>query len=221
MFPQEEAAKDCQKKNLLKFHNKPLIAWSIEAGIKSKYIDKVIVSSDNDKILNVSKDYRSNIIKRPKKFSNDKSKIFHTIKHVLDREKKYDYVVLLQPTSPLRNYKHIDEAIKFLNAKKADAIISVREVNHNPLWCNVLPANKSLVNFIKKKTKGIRSQDLKKFYKINGAIYICKVDKFLKEKGFFLKKSIYAFIMNKASSIDIDDNFDFMFASFLKKNKMK
>lgn len=162
IIPARGGSKRLPKKNLLKFHNKPLIAWSIEAGVKSKYIDKVIVSSDNDKILNVSKDYGSNIIKRPKKFSNDKSKIFHTIKHVLDREKKYDYVVLLQPTSPLRNYKHIDEAIKFLNTKKADAIISVREVNHNPLWCNVLPVNKSLVNFIKKKNKRYAKSRFKK-----------------------------------------------------------
>ena len=119
----------------------------------------------------------------------------------------------MQPTSPLRNYRHIDESIKFLKQKNADAIISVCKTDHNPLWSNRLDSNLSMSNFIENEQLNKRSQDLDKFFRLNGAIYICKTKNFLKENTFFIKKNIFAFIMDKKSSIDIDDEFDFEIAT--------
>jgi CMP-N-acetylneuraminic acid synthetase len=206
------------KKNILKLNGKPLITWSIEAGLKSAYIDKLIVSSDNDEILNIANNHPIDTLRRPNELADDKTSSFETIKHVIDNSVKYDYVVMLQATSPLRNHKHIDKAIELLEEKNADAIISVCEVNHNPLWSNIIDDSLSLKGFLKDDVLNKRSQDLEKYYQLNGAIYICKISKFIEEKGFFLKDNIYAFKMDRGSSIDIDERIDLKIAEALIEN---
>lgn len=218
IIPARGGSKRLPRKNLLNLCGKPLIAWTIEAGKKSRYIDEIIVTSDDDEILGISKQFGSNIIKRPKELASDTALTFDAVKHVLDSiSESYDYVILLQPTSPLRNEKHIDEAIEFLFVKNADAVISVCETEHCPLWCNTLPDNKSMEGFLKEEIKNKRSQDLPKYYRLNGAIYICNIDKLLKAKSFFLEKNIFAYIMDKKSSIDIDEEIDFILAQALFK----
>lgn len=202
-------------KNVLTLNGKPLIVWSIIAALRSKYIDKVVVSSDDDEILNIAKGYGVNIIKRPAQLANDKASSFDAIKHTIKNCEKYDFTILLQPTSPLRNENHIDESIELLELKKSDAIISVSEAEHSPLWCNKLPYDNSMENFLSNEILNKRSQDLDKFYRLNGAIYICKTKKLLEEKTFFLKKNIFAYIMPKLNSIDIDDELDFKMAEAL------
>ena len=194
---------------------KPLIAYTIEAALKSKYIDKVIVSSDDEEILNISKKIGADIIKRPIDLANDTATTFDAIKHTIENVEKYDYIVLLQPTSPLRNEKHIDEAIQLLEKKKADAIVSVCEMEHSPLWSNTLPKDGNMNNFLRDEVLNKRSQDLEKYYRLNGAIYICKTDKLLENKSFFLKDNIFAYIMDRKSSIDIDEEIDFEIAKVL------
>lgn len=219
IIPARGGSKRLPRKNVLNLCGKPLISYSIEAGLKSKYIDKVIVSSDDEEILNISSKLRAETIKRPDELSSDTATTFDAIKHTIDNVEKYDYVVLLQPTSPLRNEKHIDEAIEFLEEKKASAIISVCEVEHSPLWSNTLPKNGSMNNFLKEEVLNKRSQDLEKYYRLNGAIYICRTDLLLKEKSFFLKEDIFAYIMAKKYSIDIDEDIDFKIAEIFMKEK--
>ena len=207
-------------KNILDLAGKPLIAWSIEAGLNSKYTDEVIVSSDSDKILNISKKYGTKIVKRPSALASDTATSFDAIKHTIDiRDEKFDFVILLQPTSPLRNNGHIDEALELLIKKNADAIISVTETDHSPLWADTLPKDRSMVNFLKNGVLNKRSQDLVKHYRINGAIYICRTEKLLEEKSFFLKGNIYAYQMDRESSVDIDEKIDFQLAKMLIENK--
>jgi CMP-N,N'-diacetyllegionaminic acid synthase len=114
--------------------------------------------------------------------------------------------------SPLRNVKHIDEAIELLEEKQADAIVSVCEMDHSPLWSNTLPKDGNMNNFLRDEVLNKRSQDLEKYYRVNGAVYICKTDKLLENKSFFLKDNIFAYIMDRKSSIDIDEEIDFLFA---------
>jgi len=124
---------------------------------------------------------------------------------------------LLQPTSPLRNEKHIDEAIELLEVKNADAVVSVCEMNHSPLWSNTLPQDGNMKEFLRDEVLNKRSQDLEKYYRLNGAIYICQSDKLLENRGFFLKDNIFAYIMNRKSSIDIDEEIDLKVAEILIK----
>ena len=220
VIPARGESKRLPGKNLLDLNEKPLIAHSIEAGLKSKYIDNTAVTSDNDKILDISKGCGAFIIKRPKELASDTASTFDAIKHAINNmEEAYDYIVLLQPTSPLRDEKHIDEAIELLEFKNADAVISVCEMEHTPLWSNTLPENLSMSGFLRDEVINRRSQDFKKYYRLNGAIYICKTEKLLKEGSFFLKDNIYAYVMDRKSSVDIDDEIDFKFAELLMKEK--
>jgi len=215
IIPARGGSKRLPRKNVLDLNGKPLIAWSIEAGLQSKYIDKVIVSSDDDEILEASKKYGAETIKRPNELASDTATTFDTLKHTIDNIEKYDYIILLQATSPLRNEKHIDKAIELLESKEADAIVSVCEMDHSPLWSNTLPLDNSMIGFLKDAILNKRSQDLEKYFRLNGAIYICKTEKLLENKSFFLKDSIFAYVMDKESSIDIDEKIDFIFAKTL------
>ncbi len=215
IVPARGGSKRLPRKNMLDLCGKPLIAWSIEAGLNSKYIDKVVVSSDDDEILNISSNFGAETIKRPAELASDTATTFDAIKHTIENVEKYDYIVLLQPTSPLRNAKHIDEAIELLEIKNADAVVSVCEMDHSPLWSNTLPNDGNMRGFLREEILNKRSQDLEKYYRLNGAIYICKTEKLLENKSFFLKDNIFAYIMDRKSSVDIDEEIDFKMAEVL------
>jgi len=218
IIPARGNSKRLPNKNILKMNGKPLISWTIEAAKKSDYLNKIIVSSENDTILKISEELNVNIIKRPQELAYDSTTTVDTIIHTIKKQKEsYEYIVLLQATSPLRNEKHIDEAINLLKEKNADAIISVCECEHSPLWSNKIEDNLSMSNFLKKEILNKRSQDLNKYYRLNGAIYICKIEKFLKNKSFFLNQNIFAYKMGKKYSIDIDEEIDFFIAEQLMK----
>ncbi len=209
IIPARGGSKRLPKKNILDLAGKPLIAWSIEAGLQSKYLDKVIVTSDALEILDIAKKIGAETILRPAHLARDTSTTFDVIEHLLKNVTTFDYVVLLQPTSPLRSSHHIDEAIALLDSKKADAIISVCAMDHSPLWSNTLPDDGDMQHFIKDDIQNKRSQDLDQYYRINGAIYIAETKKLLEEKSFFLKNNIYAYKMDQMHSIDIDEKIDF------------
>ena len=215
IIPARGGSKRLPRKNVLDLNGKPLIVWTIEAGLNSKYIDKIIVSSDDDEILDISKNFGAETIKRPDELASDTATTFDAIKHTIDNLEKYDYIVLLQPTSPLRDEKHIDEAIELLVEKNADAVVSVCEMDHSPLWSNTLPQDGNMNNFLRDEVLNKRSQDLEKYYRINGAIYICKTHKLLEEKSFMLKNDIFAYVMDRKSSIDIDEEIDFKMVEIL------
>ena len=219
IIPARGGSKRLPRKNILDLCGKPLISWSIEAGLKSKYVDKVVVSSDDTEILNISNEFKVQVIKRPNELASDTSTSFDAVKHAIDNLESYEYILLLQPTSPLRNENHIDKAIEILEEKNADAVISVCEMNHNSVWSNTLDDSLSMEGFISDNLLNNRSQDLKKHYRLNGAIYLCKTDKLLKEKSFFLKKNIFAYVMNSNDSIDIDRKEDFELASLYLSQK--
>jgi len=215
IIPARGGSKRLPRKNILNLNGKPLIAYSIEAGLQSKYIDKVIVTSDDEEILNVSKEFGADIIKRPDELASDIATSFDAIKHTIENVDKYDYIILLQPTSPLRSAVQIDEAIELFKTKEANAVVSVCEMDHSPLWSNTLPQDASMQGFLREEVLNKRSQDLEKYYRLNGAIYICKTDKLLEEESFLLKENIFAYVMDRESSIDIDEKIDFKIAEVL------
>ena len=131
----------------------------------------------------------------------------------------YNYVILLQPTSPLRTNFHIDQSIKLLFEKKADAILSLCIMEHNPLFSNPIPKDGSLNNFIAPEITKKRTQDLLPYYRLNGAIYLCERDRLIKEETFFLSDNIFAYVMNQKDSVEIDTRFDFDFAEYLMNNR--
>jgi len=219
IIPARGGSKRLPKKNLLSLSGKPLISYTIDAAKKVNSIDKIIVTSDNIEILEISKKAKIEVIQRPVELANDSSTTFDVVRHTIENLKKtYDYIILLQPTSPLRDETHINEAIKLLETKKADAIISVCKIDHSPLWSNTLDKNLSMNSFLKDGILNKRSQELEEYYSLNGAIYICKTEKLLEKKSFFLEKKIFAYKMDKKSSIDIDTKLDFLIAQTILEN---
>ena len=221
IIPARGGSKRLPRKNVLDLNGKPLIAYSIEAGLKSKYIDKVIVTSDDDEILTISERYGADTIKRPDELASDTATTFDAIKHAMENCERYDYIILLQPTSPLRDEKHIDEAIELLESKNADAVVSVCEMDHSPLWSNTLNDSLSMSDFLKDEVVNKRSQDLEKYYRLNGAIYICNIKKFLKEESFFLKDNVFAYKMDRKKSIDIDEKIDFEITKIMLRERLE
>lgn len=219
IIPARGGSKRLPNKNILDFAGKPLVSWTIDAALQSKYINRTIVSSDSEAVLSVANEFGAEALKRPDELSGDFAQSFDAVEHAIKNTGFYDYVVMLQPTSPLRTAEHIDQAIELLNRKNADAIISVCLVDHPPFWSNTLPEDLSMKSFLDDKVKNKRSQDFEAYYRLNGAIYICRYEKLLKERTFFLNENIYAFIMPQEASIDIDTPMDFKIAEVFMDNK--
>ncbi|NRA87028.1 MAG: acylneuraminate cytidylyltransferase family protein [Rhizobiales bacterium] len=212
-------SKRLPRKNVLPLNGKPLINYSIVAALNCNYIDATLVSSDDDEVLEISEAAGADIIKRPVELATDTSNSFDAIKHAIENYAKFDYIVLLQPTSPLRTSQHISQAIELLVQKQADAIISVCQTEHSPLWSNVLPKNHSMTNFIADEISNTRSQDLPTYYRLNGAIYIYNVKQLLAQETLLISKNIFAYVMDIASSVDIDTKIDFDYVEFLMSRK--
>ncbi len=215
-------SKGIRDKNIRELNGKPLIAYTIESALQSHYIDEVMVSTDSDVYADIAKKFGAVVpFLRSNRNSEDMSKSVDVLLEVLDeyekREKYFDNIVMLQPTSPLRTYKNLNEAFDLFYEKNADSVVSVCECEHSPLLSGILPDDWSLFEFIKSENN-LRRQELQKFYRLNGAIYISKVTT-LKKLGSFYGKNSYAYIMKQSESIDIDTELDFEYADFLLKRQ--
>lgn len=220
VIPARGGSKRLPGKNIAELNGKPLIAWTIEAALNSANVTETVVSTDDPKIVEVARRYGANVpFVRPDDLATDSTPTFDVIKHALEFYasigKKYDFLILLQPTSPLRSASHIDDAVHLLKVKGADAIVSVSQMDHSPYWSNTLPQDDSLSAFLKDGIQNVPSQALETYYRLNGAIYICNSARLLKEKTLLLKDNIFAYRMDKKSSIDIDDAIDLLFARSL------
>lgn len=207
IIPARGGSKGIPNKNIIDVGGKPLIVWSIEAALKSKYISKVIVSSDSDIILNIAKKTGSEIIKRPNELASDSARSEPVVKHVvnelLEKGEKFDYVILLQPTSPLRTSEDIDRSFEKLVKTKATAIISVSEVEKNPLKSFMINETGFLKGIVNDEFPFMPRQELPKVFYPNGSIYIIETRSFLKTNKLFTDKTI-AYETSLESSIDID-----------------
>ncbi|MGS0696506.1 acylneuraminate cytidylyltransferase family protein [Shewanella sp. 0m-4] len=220
IIPARGGSKRLPRKNILPLSGKPLISWTIEAAKNSKYIDEVIVSTDDQEIADVAVKSGAKVPElRPSALSNDsattESVVFYTLKKF---GKQADIVILLQPTSPFRNEKHIDEALDLFSTKKAFSVVSVTPCEHPPLWANTIPENDSLGDFLLPDANK-RSQELEKFYRLNGALYVFDVAKLLINNKMSYRSDSYAYRMNNESSLDIDTSLDFELAKVLMLNQ--
>jgi CMP-N-acetylneuraminic acid synthetase len=224
IIPARSGSKRLPQKNILGLSGKPLIAWTIEAALNSGLFDKIIVSTDSNHIAEISTRYGAEApFLRPSCLSSDTATSFDVVVHALDYFSKigevFDTVTLLQPTSPLRTAEHIKKAFKLYNKKNASSVISVCECEHSPLWSNIVEEDLSLENFLEPGLLLKRSQDLPAYYRLNGAIYVCKSKALIDNRSFFTPKGAYAYKMDTSSSIDIDNLIDFQLAQVVMTQK--
>lgn len=210
IIPARGGSVGLKNKNMYPLNGKPLLSYTIEAAKKVKIIDRIVVSSDSKNILNFSKNNLVEAIKRPKNISGSKSTTHEAIIHCLNfLKKKENYIpyiiIILQPTSPLRNSKHINKAIKtFLKNKNATSLVSCVKVPHNFHPMSLMKENNEgyLINFLKAKKFFFRRQDKDLLFARNGAaIYIIK---YAHVKKFLFGGKIIKFLMDENASIDID-----------------
>lgn len=215
LIPARGGSKGLPRKNVRLLAGRPLISWTINSALKSKYINLVVVSTEDREIADISRKCGAEVpFFRPKKLSQDKSLRNEVILHALNSIKGFDYVVLLQPTSPLRTTDSIDQAFKEFIESGAKSCVSVTEQHPSPEW--IFKINEKNRIFNKQKNFILQNrQDLPKYYALNGAIYITSVDHFLNYEGNdpFVCDDTFPYVMNKGNSIDIDDEIDFSICS--------
>lgn len=221
IVPARSGSKRLKNKNIRPLNGKPLIAWTLEEARKSCFIDRIIVSTDDEAISDISISCGAEVVMRPRELASDTAGTVDAVRHVLDWLKQRDYnaehVILLQCTSPLRTVRHIDEALgKYLDNKdNFDSLVSVTRAEHPPWWLKSIDETGLITDFIEyDKDKFKRSQDFPDVYRLNGAIYTAKVGKLLECNGFQTKRTL-SYIMEPLFSIDIDTETDFMLAEFL------
>ena len=204
-----KGSKGLKNKNIIKIHNIPLVEYSFKAVFKSRLKNSCHILTDSNKIKNLAKKYfiKTDYI-RPKKVSLDNSSTISTLKHFSDyylKDRDYDALVLLQPTSPLRNYKDINNSISLFKRKKFDSLSSISPHLEHPYDAINLKKKKKLDFVVKKRKKFFRRQDFDvNSYFHNGAIFI--VSKKIIEKGKMYNKNNHGFyIMPKIRSIDVDN----------------
>jgi CMP-N,N'-diacetyllegionaminic acid synthase len=218
-------SKGLPRKNVLELNGKPLIAWTIDSAKRSRYLDKVVVSTEDKEIARISRKFNAEVIDRPKELATDAATSIEVIKHAvsfLEKNEKYkpEIVVILQPTSPLRDESEIDAAIKKLIETGADSVISVSEYETSPFLAYTLDSADRMDLLIKSGYNSSRRQDIPKAYKPNGAVYAVKTDTLMKENKI-LGKDTRALIMQKERSVDIDSGIDLKLAEFLVRERKK
>ena len=222
IIPARAGSKRLANKNLLPLAGKPLLVWTIEAALKCPFIDDVIVSTDSDDIKQVAVKFGATVpFLRPSYLADDMASTDDVLMHVIDELKltALDILVLLQPTSPLRDSGDISDALSLL-VDPVQGVVSVCECEHSPLWSNTLPVDLNMAGFIKNEVLTSRSQDLAQYYRLNGAIYAYQVGFLMQHKMRCYSDYVRASIMPVEHSVDIDSAFDFLFADFLmKKNE--
>jgi CMP-N,N'-diacetyllegionaminic acid synthase len=210
-------------KNILPILGKPLIAYTIDAALRSEMITKIIVSSDDDEILDVSRSFGVEIIKRPSELAQDTSKseeaILHAIESLQNDGEFFDIVILLQPTSPLRTSKDIDNSIRSMLSKNAEAVISVTNIGKKPFKSYYRNKYGFLKGLHNDESPNMRRQDLPDAFLANGAIYAIFTEVFLKTNSL-LPTTTIPYEMSEEKSCDIDNIIDLKLVEKIIKKKL-
>jgi CMP-N-acetylneuraminic acid synthetase len=215
-------SKGLKRKNILPFFGKPLIAWSIEAAIKSKHVDECYVSTEDKEIAMIAKTFGAKIIDRPQNLALDDSTseqvILHCIESLTESGVDIDLIVLLQPTSPLRTECDIDRCVDKYIETKADCIISVYEPKHSAAKAYRQLDNGIIKGLFTDSAPYQARQTLPRTFQPNGALYVFSKESFLKSNQIPRDK-VYPYQMPESLSVDIDTKEDFEYAESLMRKK--
>lgn len=214
IIPARGGSKRLPGKNVMPLQGKPLIAWTIEAGLTATCIDRLILSTDDAEISKVALEYGCEVpFARPQEFATDEASSLDVVRHALSQIPGFTHFVLLQPTSPLRRASHIDEAFQLMCASDTSACVSMRKSIESPYWMYTIRED-GCISPVARDLTSNRKQELPETYIPNGAIFISRIDKFLYEKSFYSNNTI-PYLMSFQDSVDIDTPEDFKFVESL------
>lgn len=220
IIPARSGSKGLRDKNIIDLCGKPLMAYSIEAALQSGIFDRVIVSTDSKEYGEIGMKYGAEVMYRGDELSNDNASTFMVLENLLGRlEKRPDYFVLLQPTSPMRDASHIREAVELFEKKQNefDFLVSVKEAEHAKVLVNPIEEDGSLKHF-DTDFSNYKRQSFKD-YSPNGAIFIGKPQAYLERKHFFGARTV-AYMMNEFDSVDIDNELDYELAKICMTRRL-
>ena len=222
IIPARGGSKSIPEKNLRMLCGKPMIAYTIEASLNCRQVDRTIVSTDSEEIKAISEKFGAKSIKRPEELARDDSPIIDAAKHALKELKekeKYspDAVLLLQPTSPLRNAEDLGKAVELFVQNNGKTVVSVSEAGKAPYVSLTIENGLIKPLFSRDIFMNKRRQDLQEAFFVNGAIYLTKVESLLKHGNFFGESAI-PYVSAAERSVDIDEESDFKIAECLMQN---
>ena len=221
LIPARGGSKGIPEKNTRDLAGKPLIAWTIETALNSNVCSKIVVTTENQKIIAIAQDWGAEVpFIRPEHLSGDEATSISVVQHAIEYFltigfDKSDYILLLQPTSPLRATEDIKNAVDIAQSKQADAVVSVTDAPSHPYLTKKIKPTGMLQSFFDEKFDNIRRQDLPPAYALNGAIYLNRISSLIEEKTFLPENKTYAYIMPPERSIDIDTPWDLRLAELI------
>ena len=224
VIPARGGSKRLPDKNLRSIQGRPLVIKALDVAADSKFIDRGVLSTDDHRVVALAREYGySDVLMRPDSLADDQATMTSVLMHVVgalrDQGEEYGYLVLLQPTSPLREARHVDQGFFEILEKSATGLLSVCPSEKPKEWLGSIGVEGSLDDFIQETNLEAQSQDLKPSYQINGAIYIVPVEKFLEYQSLFLPEGMVALVMDRSESIDIDYDHDFQLAEWLLQSQ--
>lgn len=221
IIPARGGSKGLPGKNVLPLDGKPLIAYAIDAALKASYIDRVIISTDDEEIAKIAVQFGAELpFMRPSELASDTAQAIDNYIYTIDRlqqesGKAIEAFVVLQPTSPLRIAEDIDGAIELFHQKEADSVISYTPEAHPVTWHKYLDDEGRFVNIFDDNIQNRQANRVS--YYPNGAVYVFRTE-MIRQRKYYTDKS-YAYVMPRNRSVDIDFIEDFEYAEFLLKRK--
>ena len=221
VIPARSGSKGLPDKNIREINGKPLLAYTIEAALDSGCFDIVHVSTDSEKYADIAREYGADVpFLRSAELASDTANTWDAVREALSRYadmgKTFETVMLMQPTTPLRTGEDVRAAYRLMQEKKARSVIAVCEVDHSPLWCDTIPEDGNMKGFGRKDLAWVTRQELKPFYRVNGAIYLLTVtENTIADDDDIYENNCYALFMDRKKSIDIDCEDDLELVEFM------
>lgn len=222
LIPARGGSQGIKHKNIIDLCGKPLISYTVEAAKKSKYIDDIIVSTDDVNIAKVAIEYGAEIpFMRPEELASGSAKTIDAVVSAIDmlREmgREYDILILLQPTQPLRNEQDIDSSLELFFDKNCNSVVSVCSVEDNPLLVRYMDEKNVMCKLLNLNST-CRRQDLPPYYKVNGCIYINLIEEVTADLSF--NDNTVPYFMPLERSVDIDEKIDLAVAEYYLKHNL-
>ncbi len=218
LIPARGGSKEIFRKNIKLLNGKPLINWTIDVAKKSKSIDRIVVSTDDTEISEIAKKAGAEVpFLRPAEISKDETPGIEPALHAIKKLPEFEWLLLLQPTSPLRNIQDIEGIIKFCEENNSPSAVSISEVNQHPNHMYHKDDTSHLKPFVKNRKEFTRRQEFTPLYITNGALYLAKTEWLIKTKSFIGSETL-GFLMPEERSVDLDTSYDWNLAELALKN---
>ena len=223
IVPARGGSKGVPRKNLVKVAGRPLLAWTVEAAVEAKLIDRVILTTDSEEIAAIGRHFGAETpFMRPLEMAGDATPMIDSILHAvgwLDLSGyKFDCVMCLQPTSPLRTTEDIDAACRMMALGDDDGVVSVCEASNHPLWVKRVTCESALTDYIEQEDQTTRRQDLPKALALNGAIFLAKRSVLETHRTWYTSRT-RPYLMPPERSLDIDTPWDMRLADLILRER--